>query len=880
MKNLTMFVSVILVTATVACSAEMPTGKEYTNFIGMKFVRIEPGEFEMGQLKTLPWEILPHNHGRGDRIDGLIDGDFDERPVHTVRISSPLYMGVFEVTNLQYELFDPGHKRLRGKEGFSTDDNSAGVNVNWYEAQAFCRWLSDKEGLPCRLPTEAEWEYACRAGTKTNFYTGDVLPREFLKRPAGSAAGVTALHAGQTPANGWGLYDMHGNVEEWCYDWYGPYTHAAQTDPVGYINGHCRVTRGGSQGTQVYSLRSANRQGTLPEDKHWFIGLRVVIGELPGTKPLPAPPLPLRQQNVIQRDRAEVSKGPDPDRPYFKGPRKYVIIPKELTGPIFASHNHSPAIVECPNGDLLATWFTCLSERNRELAVAGSRLRWGSDRWDRAEQFFDTPDRNNVAPSMWFDGDKTIYFWTGVSIGEEYSEMAEVMMTSTDSGATWSRPQLVAPDHVRGQGPGECIFRLRDGTVGAGCDWMGGSKLLLARDGFRGWRPTEGIIRGIHAPIAQGDDGRLLAFGRGGEIEGKMPMSISADLGNTWTYHPSPWPGIDGGQRSVLIKLRQGPGPHFATRRKMGTPLMFASFANKGINITDASGERREVWGLFAALSTDDGKTWPHVRLVSDDGPGRAVECTNGGLFNMCQTNGEYQGYLSVCQSLHGLVHLISSRQHYAFNLKWLETPQPAISHPPLKVKHVVETFTGPDFDADGWVHYRNYTGGFDGKGQYTVKSLDRVNGINRLTGKGSFEAAFTVSNIKINPGDGGVTPGPRIMFRDARTRRMSLRFDKERIALDIVDEETSSPLRFDRQDQVRYSTPPRLAKARLIWNENKRQWRIFYGLNGDEPTTELPQSKAGIYFGKPLSETTAVYLVVDHGRADFDHFEIKPINP
>ena len=282
--------------------------------------------------------------------------------------------------------------------------------------------------------------------------------------------------------------------------------------------------------------------------------------------------------------------------------------------------------------------------------------------------------------------------------------------------------------------------------------------------------------------------------------------------------------------------------------------------------------------GLFAALSTDDGKTWPHVRLIADDGPGRAVECTNGGLFNTCQTNAEYQGYLSVCQSLDGLVHLISSRQHDALNLKVLQTPQPAVSYPPLKVKHVVETFDGPQFNTDGWVHYRNYTGGFNGKGQYTINSLDRVNGINRLVGKGSFEATFAVGDIEINPGDGGVTPGPRIMFRDARTRRLSLRFDKDRIALDIADEETSSPLKFDRKDEVRYPTPPRLANARLIWNEDRKQWRIFYGLNEAEPTTELPQSEGGICFGKPFSETTAVYLVVDHGSADFDHFEIKPI--
>jgi len=223
------------------------------------------------------------------------------------------------------------------------------------------------------------------------------------------------------------------------------------------------------------------------------------------------------------------------------------------------------------------------------------------------------------------------------------------------------------------------------------------------------------------------------------------------------------------------------------------------------------------------------------------------------------------------------LIHLITSREHYAFNLKWLMTPALPISHALVTVKPVIESFSGPDFGADGWVYYRSYTGGFNGKGQYTINSLGRVNGLNRIVGKGSFEAAFEVRNLQFNPGNGGKTPGPRILFRDARTRRLSLRFDKDRIALDVKDEETSSPLRFDRNQIVRYSTPPKSARARLIWNEYRRQWRIFYGLNGDEPTTELPQSKAGIYFGRPFSESTAVYLVVDHGSADFDYFEIKP---
>src|ERR1700745_616630 len=107
-----------------------------------------------------------------------------ERTGHTAHpghISKGFYMGAFEVTNAQYEQFDPAHRSLRGKLGFSKEDNEAVVFVNWHDAHRFCQWLSKKEGKAYRLPTEAEWEFAARAGTTTHFYTGDTLPGMFLK---------------------------------------------------------------------------------------------------------------------------------------------------------------------------------------------------------------------------------------------------------------------------------------------------------------------------------------------------------------------------------------------------------------------------------------------------------------------------------------------------------------------------------------------------------------------------------------------------------------------------------------------------------------------------------------------------------------------------
>ncbi|MHC4426034.1 MAG: formylglycine-generating enzyme family protein, partial [Planctomycetota bacterium] len=181
-------------------AAKSPSAKgsnTFVNSIGMKFVRIKPGSFLMGQKEG---------------------GDWDEPPAHRVSITKSFQMAVTELTNAQYEQFDPEHSELRGKLGFSGQDNEAVVFVSWHEAAKFCEWLSKKEGKPYRLPTEAEWEYACRAGTTTAYHTGDSLPKGFHKNarmswfpdPARNRknAEPVPLAVAKTPANPWGLFDM------------------------------------------------------------------------------------------------------------------------------------------------------------------------------------------------------------------------------------------------------------------------------------------------------------------------------------------------------------------------------------------------------------------------------------------------------------------------------------------------------------------------------------------------------------------------------------------------------------------------------------------------------------------------------------------------
>jgi len=261
-------------TITPQLCSELPTSNIYTNSIGMKMVRIEPGHFRMGTGD----EPLPEELTIGNSL--FPHGDIDEHPQHEVKITQPFYMGMFQVANAQYEQFDPTHKEFRGRNGYSNEDDEAVIYVSWHDAVRFCEWLSEKEGIPYRLPTEAEWEYACRAGTTTPFHTGDTLPSEFYNEPKRQFE-ATSLKVGQSPPNPWGLCDMHGNVEEWCCDWYAPYEPGLQVDPIGRADGDFKVTRGGSHSTLPYYLRSSNRSGSLPEDKQWMIGFRVVLGELP-----------------------------------------------------------------------------------------------------------------------------------------------------------------------------------------------------------------------------------------------------------------------------------------------------------------------------------------------------------------------------------------------------------------------------------------------------------------------------------------------------------------------------------------------------------------------------------------------------------------------
>jgi formylglycine-generating enzyme required for sulfatase activity len=226
--------------------------------VKMQLVLIPAGEFLMGSPET--------EAGRQE----------NEGPRHLVRITRPFLMGKCEITQGQWKAV-MGTNPVRSR-GIGED---VSVNeVSWDYCQEFCRKLSTLNHRTVRLPTEAEWEYACRAGTTTAFCFGDdPSPLNEYAVTGPNQDLVKERRVGQKKPNAWGLYDMHGNVSEWCADRYGTYEPGAQTDPRGPSTGDSHVVRGGSWCTtgEWWRYRSAQRQGE-PSDSTWGdVGARVVV---------------------------------------------------------------------------------------------------------------------------------------------------------------------------------------------------------------------------------------------------------------------------------------------------------------------------------------------------------------------------------------------------------------------------------------------------------------------------------------------------------------------------------------------------------------------------------------------------------------------------
>jgi formylglycine-generating enzyme required for sulfatase activity len=232
--------------------------KLITNSIGMKLARIPKGTFTMGSPES--------EEGRYS----------DEGPQHSVTISKDYYLGAYEVTQEQYQ-------RIMGENpsAFKGANNPV-ETVSWEDAVAFCKKLSElpeekAAGRVYRLPTEAEWEYACRAGSTSRFGFGDNYSQLGSYAWFDANSSSTTQPVGGKTSNAWGLYDMHGNVWEWCADWKGDYSTSAVTDPAGPATGSSRVLRGGSWYYVAAICRSAYRGRPVPSYRFHDSGFRVAL---------------------------------------------------------------------------------------------------------------------------------------------------------------------------------------------------------------------------------------------------------------------------------------------------------------------------------------------------------------------------------------------------------------------------------------------------------------------------------------------------------------------------------------------------------------------------------------------------------------------------
>ncbi|MGE0756414.1 MAG: SUMF1/EgtB/PvdO family nonheme iron enzyme [Pirellulaceae bacterium] len=294
--------------------------RELTNSLGMHFVLIPAGEFLMGNSREEVDRVLKQ------WPDTKREWIEDAYPAHRVRITKPFYLGVHEVTVGEFRKFvesqsyrteaekdgeggygwneKQGQHEGRKPEynwqntGWPQTDRHPVVNVTWNDAVKFCKWLSVREGRTYRLPTEAEWEYACRAGTTTRYSFGDdpegltvagnvadasakakLTKYQDSSFIVGSDGYVFTAPVGQFTTNLFGLHDMHGNIWEWCSDGYDAdyYRSSPVDDPPGPSPASLRVYRGGSWGNSARLFRAAYRSGSSPSYRNYFLGFRVAL---------------------------------------------------------------------------------------------------------------------------------------------------------------------------------------------------------------------------------------------------------------------------------------------------------------------------------------------------------------------------------------------------------------------------------------------------------------------------------------------------------------------------------------------------------------------------------------------------------------------------
>jgi len=750
-----------------ACNKKRSTTETLAN---MEFVNIPAGTYNMGaDLDPKYIAAGPNEEWRSIFIQ-------DEFPIRNVTISHDFAISKYEITNAQYEAFDPNHRIWRGKfMDLSTEDNEAVVYVSWEEAVAFAAWLSENDpDYNYRLPTEAEWEYVSRSGTRTPFndgVAGDIydlnpMDQEQMSKynyqwpypftwsngcrgwvtwrpdncigvedvyPSKSNIMDADLAVGQNNPNAFGVHDMMGNVEEWVMDWYGVYDPNETVDPVGPAKGDFKVVRGGSHNNHIQHMRSANRMASAKDDKHYLLGFRIV--RINKESQLATPSLVPEKRPWATHVRDKRYQWAQPaEEPLFSIHTLYELVQQEedgthygsdqqmrqfgfdcdkqrplLEGPLY-THNHSPTITWCENGDILVSWFSGESEIGPELtllASRGKRNEDGSLSWTKPAEFLKAADRNMHSSNLLnnslrlangTDNTFTLHQMASIGVSGRWDKLALGYRKSTDNGATWSPVKMVLElDHALNDGAsmqgnmfqtssGELVFVTDDDGDGI----FNTGSLVVSEDGGETWTRRghssntkgEQRIAGLHAAVIEiadrNQDGKtdLLAIARdkGLYFDGKAPQSISYDGGFSWERSPSVFPVISSGRRFAMIRLRYSPG---AAEYPETSPILFSGFADGQFKARNGEGKIESIEGLFVAISFDEGQTWDvkHRRVLSDlKGEETTVLRTAPWQRDniISRNTGQEGGYIISTQTPDGMIYLTDGNIIYSFNLAWV----------------------------------------------------------------------------------------------------------------------------------------------------------------------------------------------------------------
>ena len=618
----------------------LPVENSLKNSAGLSLIRIEPGIFIMGSDQ----------------------GTWDKRPARNVTISQPFYISNDLVTIDQFRQF-------RAEAGYNEDHLPYITGISWYDAVEFCKWLTEKEGVVYRLPTEAEWEY---------------VARQF----AGSTGGKENR-----------VEIMSGDILEWCHDWYGEYPEGDSVDPSGPRSGHSRVVRGGpldrdsefwgrprivagdplNRDSRAEFVTPTYRSSMAPGFMHYAydrynsfgqhnIGFRVVQAPFPQSVSYDNEPrypmLGIKQTN------RHLDAGPDPEKPYF---RKRYILPAppetrfyadresiEAAGlhPGLREHNHSPALVVSGNGDLLYMAYTSYDEYEAGVVLIGSRLRFGAEEWDMPDLHTGFAGVNNSTPLLWNENGRLYLFFGSSGIDNAYPFHYKI---SDDNGATWS--EVMFP-YVKNEAkledwrrqPVSTVVRDLEGTMYVPTDGDNGATILWATDdNGQTWYDTHGRAYGRHTVYAMLKDGGILGVGgKSTDIDGFMPKSVSYDKGRTWSVSKTPFPSQYGRHRPSLVRLKSG--------RLFMTGDFHSRYADK---LPDDVPD----WGCYVALSDDEGQTW-HIKQLYGAGKHRWEAKHLGDSARVTV------GYSVASQGNDGLIHIATSinRQaiHFSMNEAWI----------------------------------------------------------------------------------------------------------------------------------------------------------------------------------------------------------------